>query len=196
MYPLIIYPLAPSELVLVNNRISTDHMFGGTALKDFMLDCKERLVEVESFLGIMDRHLCDLQQRDWIQQDEIRDLRGLVGQLLERVTVLEGRRDTPIEIPDSPALLPVCILPAEEHQLVPIELNLNSDEDEERWAIAEDQAQVLEGRDAEELGLVGEEFVDGEDILDLLWRRELRGDKVPKYIEPLSYDDLGYISDH
>jgi len=120
-----------------------------------------------------------------------------VGQLLEQVTVLEGRRDTQIEIPDSPVPLPIHILLPAEHWLVPIEeLNLDSGEDKECWAIVEDQAQVLEGRDAKELGLAGELFKDGEDILDVLWRRNLRGDEVPVYEEALAYNNPGYISDH
>ena len=129
------------QVALVNERVLTDHTFGGRALRDFMSDHEERLAEVESFLGIMDGRLQDLQRRDQIQQDKICDLRGLVDQLLERVTVLEGRRDSLIEISDSPVPLPICILLSVEHQLVPIkELNLDSGEDEERWAIAEDQA--------------------------------------------------------
>jgi len=187
--------MAMEQMVRINDRIPTDHTFGGTALRDFMSDHEERLAEVESFLGIVDSHLRDLQRRDWIQQDEIRDLRELVGQLLERVTVLEGRRDTPIEIPDSPVPLPIRI--PENHRLVPIkELNPDSDEDEALWAIAEDQARVLEGRDAEELGIAGEAFVDGEDITDVLRRQILRGDEVPVYEEPPDYNDPGYTSDH
>ena len=189
--------MAMEQVALVNEQVLTDHTFGGTALRDFMLDHEERLAEVESFPGIMDGHLWDLQRRDWIQQDGICDLRGLVDQLLERVTVLEGRRDTPIEIPDSPVPLPIHILLPVEHQLVPIEeLNPDSGEDKELWAIAEDQARVLEGRDAEELGLEGELFVDGENILDVLRRRNLRGDEVPEYEEPPEYNDPGYTSDH
>jgi len=38
--------------------------------------------------------------------------------------------------------------------------------------------------------------MDGEDILDVLRRRNLRGDEVPEYEEALVYDDPGYISDH
>ena len=133
--------MALEQVALVNDRVLNDHTFGGSGLRDFMSDHEERLAEVESFPGIVDGHLQDLQSRDWIQQEEIHDLRGLVGQLLERVTVLEGRRDTPIEIPDSPTPLPIHILPPAEHRLVPIkELNPDSGEDEERWAIAEDQA--------------------------------------------------------
>ena len=40
---------------------------------------------------------------------EIDRLRELVDELLNRVTALEGRQDNPIEIPDSPAPLPVRI---------------------------------------------------------------------------------------
>ena len=188
--------MAMEQMAQINDRIPTDHTFGGTALRDFMSDHEERLAEVESFPGIMDGHLRDLQRRDRLQQEEIGELRDLVGELLERVTVLEGRRDTPIEIPDSPVPLPVRILPGP-HILVPIEeLNPNSDEDEALWAIAEDQARVLEGRDAEELGIAGEAFVDGEDFTDVLRRQNLRGDEVPEYEEPLDYNDPGYTSDH
>jgi len=124
--------MAMEQMALVNERIPTDHTFGGTGLRDFMSDHEERLAEVEGLPGIVDGHLWDLQRRDQIQQDEIHDLRGLVDQLLERVIVLEGRRDSLIEIPDSPIPLPIHILPPAEHQLVLIEeLNLDSGEDEE-----------------------------------------------------------------
>ena len=195
-YTGVVGAMAMEQMARINDRIPTDHTFGGNVLRDFMSDHEERLAEVESFPGIMDGHLRDLQRRDRLQQVEIGELRDLVGQLLERVTVLEGRRDTPIEIPDSPIPLPVRILPGP-HILVPIEeLNPNSDEDEALWAIAEDQARVLEGRDAEELGVAGEAFVDGEDILDVLRRRNLRGDEVPEYEDPPDYNDPGYTSDH
>ena len=81
--------MAMEQLALVNDQIPTDHTFGGMVLRDFMSDHEERLAEVESFPEIMDGHLRDLQRQDQLQHDEIRDLRGLVGQLLERVTVLE-----------------------------------------------------------------------------------------------------------
>jgi len=44
--------------------------------------------------------------------------------------------------------------------------------------------------------VAGELFMDGESILDVLWRRNLRGDEVPGYEEASVYDDPGYISDH
>jgi len=97
------------QVVLVNDQVPDNHTFSGMVLRDFISDHEERLAEVEGFLGIMDLHLCDLQSRDCIQQDEIRDLRGLVDQLLERVTALEGRRDTPIEILDIPIPFHPCL---------------------------------------------------------------------------------------
>jgi len=56
--------------------------------------------------------------------------------------------------------------------------------------------QPLEGEDVRELGLEGELFKEGKMILDVLQRRNLRGDKVPEYEEAPAYDDPGYISDH
>jgi len=189
--------MAMKQMAQINNWIPTDHTFGGMGLQDFMSDHKNRLAEVESFPEIIDSHLRYLQRQEREQEGEICNLRGLVGQLLERVTVLEGRRDTLIEILDSPIALPVHIMIPKEHRLAPIEeLNPNSREDEERWAITEDQAQVLEGRDAEELGITGEVFVDGEDALDVMRRVRLRGDEVPEYEQPPEYNDPGYISDH
>ena len=38
--------------------------------------------------------------------------------------------------------------------------------------------------------------MDGEDVLDVLQRRNLRGDEVPEYEEAPVYDDPGYVSDH
>ena len=40
----------------------------------------------------------------------------------------------------------------------------------------------------------GEVFEDGETILDVLWKRNLRGDEVLGYKQPPDYNGLGYIS--
>ena len=42
----------------------------------------------------------------------------------------------------------------------------------------------------------GEEYVDGETILDVLWRRNARAEEVSEYVDPLAYNDPGYVSDH
>jgi len=42
----------------------------------------------------------------------------------------------------------------------------------------------------------GEEYADGETILDVLWRRNVRAEEVPEYEEPPEYNDPGYTSDH
>ena len=65
-------------------------------------------------------------------------LQGLVDELLNRVTALEGREDHPIEILDSPAPLPVRILVDDAHRLVPIEeLAPDSEEEDEDSEIEE-----------------------------------------------------------
>ena len=95
--------------------------------------------------------------------------------------VLEGQRDSSIEILDSPVLIP--ILPLVEYWLVLIE-ELNPEEEG--------------GVDLDEIfqPLLGKEYVDGETILDILWRRNLRGDEVPEYEEAPAYNNPGYISNH
>ena len=40
------------------------------------------------------------------------------------------------------------------------------------------------------------EYADGETILDVLRRRNARAEEVPEYVDPLAYNDLGYVSDH
>ena len=54
-----------------------------------------------------------------------------------------------------------------------------------------------QGVDLEEVFRVrpGEEYVDGEMILDVLWRRNARAEEVPEYVEPPAYNDPGYVSD-
>jgi len=114
-------------------------------------------------------------------------LRELVDELLNRVTALEGHQDNPIEIPDSPAPLPVRIQIDDTHRLVPIEELVPDSEGEEE-----------QGVDLEEVFRVrpGEEYADGETILDVLQRRNVRAEEVPKYVEPLAYNNPGYVSDH
>ena len=119
----------------------------------------------------------------WRKNHKIDRLRGLVDEFLTQVTVMEGQMEHPIEILDSP--LPVPLLPPHVHTLVPIEdLNLEGEEDD--------------GVDLEEVFRVrlGEEYADGETILDVLWRRNARAKEVPKYEEASAYDNPGYVSDH
>jgi len=42
----------------------------------------------------------------------------------------------------------------------------------------------------------GEEYKDGETILDVLRRRNAWAGEVPRYKEPPEYNDPGYVSDH
>jgi len=100
------------------------------------------------------------------------------------VTALEGHQDNPIEIPDSPVPLPIRIHIDDAHRLVPIEeLVLDSEEDQ--------------GVDLEVFRVrPGEEYADGETILDVLRRRNAREEEVPEYVAPPDYNDPGYVSDH
>ena len=49
----------------------------------------------------------------------------------------------------------------------------------------------MEDDEARKLGIEGEIFEDRETILDLLWRRNLRGDEVPSYLNPPDYYNPG-----
>jgi len=44
--------------------------------------------------------------------------------------------------------------------------------------------------------MLGEEYADGETILDVLRRRNARAEEVPEYVDPPAYNDPGYVSDH
>ena len=123
-------------------------------------------------------------------------LERLVDELLERVTVLEGRQDNPIEIPDSSTPLPIRIVIDDAHRLVPIEELVPSSEDGEEGVNLDEVFQV--NPDLEEIYRVrpGEAFEEGEMILDVLRRRNARAEEVPKYVDPPAYNDPGYTSDH
>jgi len=88
----------------------------------------------------------------------------------------------PIEILDSP--LPVPVLPPHVHTLILIK-DLNPEDEEDEGVDLEEVFQVM----------LGEEYKNGETILDVLQRRTARAQEVPEYEEPPSYDDPGYISD-
>ena len=107
---------------------------------------------------------------------------------VNRVMALEGRQDNPIEIPDSPVPLLVRIYIDNAHRLVPIEELVPDSEGEEGDG----------GVDLEEVFRVmpGEEYADGETILDVLRRRNARAEEVTEYVDPPAYNDLGYVSDH
>ena len=99
----------------------------------------------------------------------------------------EGRQDNLIEIPDSPAPLPIQIQIDDAHRLVPIEELVPDSEGEEDGGVdLEEVFQVMPG----------EEYVDGETILDVLQRRNARAEEVPEYVEPPAYNDPGYVFDH
>ena len=101
--------------------------------------------------------------------------------------MLEGRTEHPIEIPDSPAPLPVRIMVDDTHHLVPIEeLVPDSEGEEDQGVDLEEVFQVMPG----------EEYANGETILDVLRRRNAQAEEAPEYEEPPQYNDPGYVSDH
>jgi len=82
------------------------------------------------------------------KSEQIDRLQLLVDELLTRVTVLEGRQDNPIEIPDSPVPLPVRIVIDDAHRLVPIEeLVPDSEGEEDQGVDLEEVFQVMPGEE-------------------------------------------------
>ena len=66
--------------------------------------------------------------------------------------------------------------------------------DEQNQVIAEDQAEGVGqwrviGEEGRDLGIVGEEYVVGEDVGDVLHRIEARDQEVLRYPPVLGYDD-------
>ena len=121
------------------------------------------------------------------KSEQIDQLQTLVDELLTRITVLEGRVEHLIEIPDSPVPLPIRITVDDAHRLVPIEeLVPDSEGEEDQGVDLEEVFQVMPG----------EEYADGETILDVLRRRNARAEEVPEYVDPPAYNDPGYVSDH
>lgn len=93
-------------------------------------------------------------------------------------------------------MAPIPVPPPGGNLLVEIQ---DGTDDEVNQVVAENLAEGegwLEGAEAEELGLLGEVFQDGETILDVLWRVNARENEIPCYPNLPNYYDPGYISDH
>ena len=105
------------------------------------------------------------------------------------MTVLEGCKGNLIEIPDSPA--PIPIPPPGGDLLVKI---VDGIDDDMAQVIVEDQAgvSVTEGR---AFGIDGEIFKEGEDMYDVLWQVVARDQEIPRYPKVPGYDNLNYIPD-
>ena len=93
----------------------------------------------------------------------------LNGELLVWVMALEATHNHLIMIPDSLPLIPIL---APGGNLL-VEINDGVD-DERAQVITEDQAESqmlwVEGEEVRVLGVEGEIFEEGEDMLDILWR--------------------------
>jgi len=175
------------EVAYVNGQTASGLGRGMTQIEREVERVDEAVVEHTTLIaeaqGDIETLIAEARRKD----HEIDRLRGLVDELLNRVTALEGRQDNPIEIPDSPVPLPVRIQIDDAHRLVPIEELVPDSEGEEDGGV--DLEEVFQVRP-------GEEYVDGETILDVLRRRNAREEEVPEYVAPPDYNDPGYVSDH
>ena len=115
------------------------------------------------------------------------------SELLVWVMVLEGHQDHPIVIPNSLAPVPI---PAPGKNLW-VEINDRVDS-EAAQVIMEDQAERQVRRVTIAEGgvfkIAGEEYKEGDDMMDVLCQVEAWDQKIPKYTQPPNYDNP-YIPD-
>ena len=147
------------EVAYVNGQTESGMGRAMNGIKREVTRVDDVVVEHTTLIAEAQGNIETLIAEAWRKDQELDRLQGLVDKLLVRVTALEGRRDSPIELPDSPTPLPVCILMDDAHRLVPIEELVPDLEGEED-----------EGVDLEEVFqvMLGEEYEDGETILDVL----------------------------
>ena len=118
----------------------------------------------------------------------------LNSELLVQVTVLEETWDHPIIIPDNPPPIPI---PAPGGNLL-VEIDDRTN-DAAVQVIAEDQAEGRVRRvmraEGGVFGIKGEEYVEGEDMMDVLHQVEAWDQEIPRYPPVPGYDDPNYIPD-
>ena len=118
-------------------------------------------------------------------------------ELLRWVLALEHVRGNPIIVPDSPEPRPVPPPQVLGSGSVLVEID-NRVDNERNQVITEDQAEMgarrVIGEEGRELGIVGEEYEDGEDVMDVLRHIEARDQEIPRYPPVLGYND-SYIPD-
>ena len=185
-------------MVMMNHHIPEQEMFGGDGLCQFIQDHQDHLAQVEDQLGnlimMMDWTCQDLQITNQVLNQDVVQIERLMDKHLVRVMVLEGTQGNLIEIPNSPALIPVP--PPGGNLLVEI---IDGMDDEVAQVIIEDQVEGqglrVEGEEVRDLGVEGEVFEEGEDMLDVLRWMVARDQEILRYPEPPHYDDLNYIPD-
>ena len=130
---------------------------------------------------------------------DLRQVERPNSSLLRWVVALEHGQGNPIIIPDSPELVLVPPPGGLGPGSILVEINDGVD-DEWNQAVVEDQAEgvvrrrvmIEEGR---VFGIAREEYEDGEDIMDVLYRVEAWDQEIPRYPPVPGYDDP-YIPDH
>ena len=120
---------------------------------------------------------------------------ALNTQLLMQVMVLEVTQNHPLEIPDSPELIPI---PAPGGNLL-VEIDDRVD-DEVAQAITEDQVEGVMRRrvmirEGGAFRVAREFYEEGEDLMDVIHRIEAWDAEIPRYRPALDYNDLNYIPD-
>ena len=129
---------------------------------------------------------------------DLHQVERLNSELLRQVAALEHIQGNLIIILDSPELVlvpPPGLGPGS--MLVEIDDGVD---DEWAQAIAEDQAEGVVRRrvmieEGGVFGIMGEEYEDGENIMDVLRRVEAQDNEIPRYPPAPGYDTPNYIPD-
>ena len=128
-------------LASINTRVLDQYTFSGDGLCQFIQDhqdCLEQLEDQLSNLIMMTNwSVMELQLTNKSYHWNLWRVEWLNGELLMRVTVLEGHQENPIEIPDTPP--PILIPPPGGNILVEI---VDGMDDEAVQAVVEDQAEA------------------------------------------------------
>ena len=138
--------------------------------------------------------VCNLQVTNQVYCWDIAWSEHLINKLLIQVMVLEGWEGNLIEIPNSLALIPVP--PPGGNLLVEI---MDRTDDDTAQAAAEDQVEVgvlqVLREEGGVFGIEGETFKEGKDVIDVLRWMAVRDMEIPRYPQPLDYDNCNYIPD-
>ena len=109
------------EIIYVNGQTESDMGRAMNGIEWEVEQVDEAVVEHTTLVAEVQGDIEMLIADAWRKSDQIDRLQRLVDELLTRITVLEGQAEHLIEIPDSPAPLPIRIVIDDAHWLVPIE---------------------------------------------------------------------------
>ena len=168
------------KVQVLEPQVPTQHTFGGNGLQEFIQDHQDCLEWLEDQLGDLTMMTNQAMEGLMIQNksyhQDLCQVEALNSELLRWVVALEHGQGNPIIIPDSPEPIPVPPPGGLGLGSVLVEID-NRVDDEQNQAVVEDQVEgVVRWRVMIEeggvFGIIGEEYEEEEDIMDVLHRVE------------------------